>query len=111
MVEFTGRCAWTTPVPSMRTLYPAAMWPAVGSAVFMIAALICAPVQGGCACLTSAAIPAVIGQAMEVPDMNAVRLPVPMPTDPALTPGAETSGFGAESGLRGPPDVKLAASL
>src|SRR4029077_14665179 len=36
-------------------------------------------------------------------------VPVPIPADATLTPGAITSGFGAESGLRGPPDVKLAA--
>src|SRR4029077_16081970 len=37
-------------------------------------------------------------------------VPVPIPADATLTPGAITSGFGAESGFRGPPDVKLAAS-
>src|SRR5260370_15095229 len=56
-------------------------------------------------------MPAVSGQSMEVPGMNAARLPVPRAADQTLTPGAETSGFGAESGLRGPPDGKLAASL
>ena len=77
----------------------------------MIAALICTPVHVGWASFTSAAMPAVIGQAIEVPDMNTDPVPLPMPTEATLTPGAMTSGFGAESGFRGPPDVKVAASL
>ena len=82
-----------------------------GSAVFMIAALIWTPVQAGCSCFSRAAMPAVIGHAIDVPDMTAACAPVPMPTEATLTPGATTSGFGAESGLRGPPEVKPAANL
>src|SRR5258708_34766898 len=77
----------------------------------MIAALIWAPFQPGCCCLTSAAIPAVIGQAMEVPEITAGCEPVPIPAEATLTPGATTSGFGAGPGLRGPPAAKLAAFL
>jgi hypothetical protein len=43
--------------------------------------------------------------------MVAGWLPVPTPADATPTPGAITSGFGAESGFRGPPEVKLAATL
>src|SRR5438128_1122816 len=82
-----------------------------GSAVFMIAALICDPFQLGWACLTSAAMPAVIGHAIDVPERTDARLPLPMRADATLTPGAITSGFGAESGLRGPPEEKPATNL
>jgi hypothetical protein len=54
-------------------------------------------------------MPAVIGQAIDVPELKIDPVPVPIPADATLTPGAITSGFGAESGFRGPPDVKLAA--
>ena len=77
----------------------------------MIAALICRPVQPGWTCLTSAAMPAVIGQAIEVPEMTAPPVPVPTPAERTLRPGAITSGLGAESGLRGPPDEKLVVVL
>ena len=77
----------------------------------MIAALIWAPVHVGFFCLTSAATPAVIGHAMEVPEATSEPVPVPMPADVTLMPGAMTSGFGAESGFRGPPEVKDAAVL
>src|ERR1700730_1726783 len=82
-----------------------------GSAVFMIAALMRARFHDGWACLMRAAIPAVIGHAIEVPELTSASNPVPMPADATLTPGAITSGFGAESGFRGPPDEKLAAAL
>jgi hypothetical protein len=45
---------------------------------------------------------------MDVPETKTAPVPEPTPTDETLTPGAVTSGFGAESGLRGPPDEKLA---
>ncbi len=73
-------------------------------AVSTIAAFTCSGVQDGCAWSTSAAVPDVIGHDIEVPDMRVPSLPVPIAVDCTLTPGAVTSGFGAESTLRGPPD-------
>ena len=73
--------------------------------------MICKPFQPGCACLTRAATPAVIGVAIEVPDSTSPPVPVPMPAEVTLTPGAITSGLGAESGLRGPPEEKEAVVL
>ena len=64
--------------------------------------------QLGWACLTSAAIPAVCGEAIDVPDMTADRLPVPIPTEAMLTPGPVTSGLSQLSPERGPNEVKLA---
>src|SRR3954454_19788937 len=70
-----------------------------------MAALTCWLVQDGCACLTSAAVPAVMGGASVVPAPTSEPLPVPTPAEATLTPGAMTSGLGAESGLRGPPEL------
>jgi len=56
----------------------------------------------------SAATPDVCGAAIDVPDRTAAPLPVPMPVDRMLTPGAVTSGFSALSPVRGPADVKSA---
>ena len=43
--------------------------------------------------------------------LDAEPVPVPTPAEMTLRPGAITSGFGAESGLRGPPDEKLVVVL
>ena len=83
----------------------------LASAVFTSAALIWSPFHVGCACLTSAAVPDVIGQAIEVPDSTEPAVPPPTSADVTLTPGAVISGFAAESPTRGPPDVKLALCL
>ena len=61
--------------------------------------------------MTNAARPAVIGVAIDVPDATNPPVPVPMPAEVTLTPGAITSGLGAESGLRGPPEEKEAVVL
>jgi len=47
----------------------------------------------GCACLVSAATPAACGDAIDVPEIVAAPLPVPLPVDTMLTPGAVMSGF------------------
>ena len=78
-------------------------------AVLAMAALTCAGPQLGCVCRTSTATPEVIGAAIDVPDSTIPALPVPTPAERTLTPGAETSGFGAESPNLGPPDEKPAA--
>ena len=65
--------------------------------------------QSGCACFTSRAVPAVCGVAIEVPDSVSGPLPVPMPAEAMLTPGAVTCGFNALSPERGPADEKLAS--
>ncbi len=64
--------------------------------------------QDGCACFTSAATPATLGAAIEVPDIVAERLPVPIPTDASATPGAVRSGLSQLSPERGPNELKLA---
>src|SRR5215218_7747616 len=79
-----------------------------GSAVLMIAALMCATLQVGCAWRTSTAPPALCGEACEVPETVAAPFPVPLPVDTIDTPGAVTSGFRKLSPVRGPPEVKLA---
>jgi hypothetical protein len=56
-------------------------------------------------------MPAVIGQAIEVPESTSGPVPVPIPAERTLKPGAITSGLGAESGFRGPPDEKLVVVL
>ena len=63
------------------------------------------------ACATSAATPAMCGAAIEVPEMIAVPLPVPMPVEMMLTPGAVTSGLRSLSPMRGPPELKLAKPM
>ena len=75
----------------------------------MIAALIRAVLQSGCASVISAAEPAVAGEACEVPEIVAALKPVPTPADSTATPGAVTSGFTALSPLRWPPDVNDAS--
>src|SRR5262249_2230869 len=67
--------------------------------------------QSGCDCFTSAAIPAVCGAAIEVPDRIAASVPVPMPADAMLTPGAVTFGLRELSPVAGPNEVKLARAL
>jgi len=56
--------------------------------------------------MVSAALPATCGAAIEVPDMNTPWLPVPMPVENMLTPGAEISGFKWPSPPRGPAELK-----
>src|SRR5215470_15908221 len=77
----------------------------------MMAFLIVAADQAGCACRARAARPAVCGVAIEVPDMSTPAKPVPMPAERIDTPGAVTSGLRWASGLRGPSDEKLAIAL
>src|SRR5437879_11018015 len=64
--------------------------------------------QVGWAWRVSAATPATCGEAIEVPEIAAPALPVPMPVEMMLTPGAVTSGLRPLSPVRGPPEVKLA---
>src|SRR6266850_1100504 len=76
----------------------------------MSAALIASDDQPGWACFTSAAAPAVIGDAIDVPDMRVPCVPLPIAVDLTLTPGAMTSGLTALSTFRGPPEVNEAAT-
>ncbi len=48
---------------------------------------------------------------MEVPDSYVPPVPVPILVEKTFTPGADTFGFKAPSPLRGPPELKEAASL
>src|ERR1700756_485476 len=64
-----------------------------------------------CACTASAATPATCGVAMEVPDSYVPPVLVPMLVENTFTPGADKLGFRAPSRLRGPPELKEAASL
>src|ERR1041385_8565651 len=94
------------PAPELRVVYPATP---PGLAVLTIAAFQYSTFfQSGCACLTSAAMPVVCGVAIDVPDSITASVPVPIPAEAMLTPGAVTSGFSALSPGRGPNDEKLA---
>src|SRR5256886_17367623 len=64
--------------------------------------------HAGWACRVSAATPATCGEDIDVPESAAPALPVPMPVETMLTPGAVTSGLRPLSPVRGPPEVKLA---
>ncbi len=55
-----------------------------------------------------AATPATCGDAMDVPEIVAGRLPVPTPAETMLTPGAETDGLRPLSPERGPPEENVA---
>src|SRR6187455_2509033 len=78
----------------------AAGWP-----LLMIAALIASGFHFGCACCTSAATPATCGEAIDVPDRDSCRLPLPEKVEIVGLPGAEISGFSTLSPLRGPPEL------
>ena len=56
-------------------------------------------------------MPAVCGDAIDVPEMRTPSTPVPTPADKMATPGAMTSGFGASSPRRGPKLLKLAGAV
>ncbi len=81
-----------------------------GSAVFSIAAsqYFTLP-QFGCACLTSAAVPVTCGAAIEVPESLSAPMPVPIPAEKMLTPGAVMFGLRKLSPDLGPHDEKLAS--
>ncbi len=64
--------------------------------------------QSGCASLTSAASPVVCGAAIEVPESIRSPVPVPMPAEAMLTPGAVTFGLSELSPVAGPHELKLA---
>ena len=55
-------------------------------------------------------MPAVCGEAIDVPEITAKPFPVPTPAEKMLTPGAVTSGLSQLSPVRGPPEVKLAGA-
>src|SRR5215467_111924 len=55
-------------------------------------------------------MPEVCGAAIDVPDSTANVLPVPMPAEAMLTPGAVTSGLSQLSPVRGPPEVNDAGA-
>src|SRR5512141_1977584 len=80
----------------------------LASAVLPRAALTLSGVQVGCAWMTSAAEPVVMGAAIEVPDSVVPFQPDPTRVDRMFTPGAATSGRRALSPQRGPDEEKLA---
>src|SRR4051794_38539743 len=49
--------------------------------------------QSGCLDFTRAETPATSGDAIDVPEITSTLLPVPMPADAMVSPGAVTSGF------------------
>src|SRR5215467_16170326 len=55
-------------------------------------------------------MPAVCGDAIDVPEMTAKLLPVPLPAEKMLTPGAVTSGLSQLSPVRAPPEVNDAGA-
>ena len=59
----------------------------------MTAALSHTGVQVGCLDFTSAETPATSGEAIDVPEITSTLLPVPMPAEAMVSPGAVTSGF------------------
>ena len=70
----------------------------------------------GCAALTRAATPAVVGVAIDVPDSTSTSLPVPTPAEATVSPTAVTSGFTTPSSPRVPRElndesVSVSASL
>ena len=65
--------------------------------------------QLGCACLTSAASPVTCGAAIEVPESLSAPMPVPMPAEKMLTPGAVMFGLSALVPVAGPHELKLAS--
>src|SRR5262249_46036019 len=67
--------------------------------------------QPGCACRTSAAVPATCGEACEVPEIVAPPFVVPLPAETMLTPGAVMSGFSELSPSAGPNELKLASCV
>src|SRR5262245_25177516 len=71
----------------------------------MIAAFTCAGFHVGCAWIVSAAVPAMCGVAIEVPENVAAPLPLPMKLDTIASPGAEISGLSDASPMRGPPEL------
>ncbi|CAB4835591.1 unannotated protein [freshwater metagenome] len=72
-------------------------------AVAINAPLISAGDQDGCASATNAAIPAVCGLAIDVPDRTIAAVPLPTEAETTATPGAAMSGLSALS-ERGPFD-------
>src|SRR3954463_5882357 len=58
----------------------------------------------GCAWITSAAVPAMNGVAIEVPEKTTPWFPLPASVDVTASPGAAMSGFRSASTERGPPD-------
>ncbi len=59
----------------------------------MIAAFNCSVLQVGCTFFTRAAMPAVSGVAIDVPDSTTTPLPDPIFADATVSPGAVTSGL------------------
>ena len=80
-------------------------WP-----LLMIAALMSSGFHFGCACSTSAATPATCGEAIDVPDSDSCKLPLPRSVEMIGLPGAEISGFRLLSPLRGPPELNDASA-
>src|SRR5882757_7918516 len=74
----------------------------------MIADLTASGLHFGCACIVSAATPVMCGVAIDVPESTRVPLPVPIPAEMILVPGAVISGWRRASGVRGPLELKLA---
>ena len=59
----------------------------------MMAALMAAGDQVGCAWMTSAAVPVMCGDAIDVPETTRLSNPVPMPAETMVTPGRGDVGL------------------
>ena len=79
-----------------------------GSAVLTIAALMSRRFQSGWAWRTSAAAPALCGEAIEVPEMIVAAVAGPDAVDMIDTPGAGDVRLERAVTHRGPPELKLA---
>ncbi len=75
---------------------------------FCSSALIAAWLSFGCACRSSAAAPAVCGDAIEVPCRLRLPVPVPTPAETIETPGADRSGLNVEPPWPGPREENVA---
>ena len=73
--------------------------------MLIAAALTSSTVQPGCAWRISAVMPDVCGAAIEVPDITARSLPLPLATDAIVSPGAVRSGLTA--GPRTPRELNV----
>src|SRR5436305_6517816 len=102
MVRVAGK-GWTRPPPAR---VGDQLTTRAGSAVLTIAIRTSSTDQVECACSASAATPATCGAAIDVPEIVRAPLPVPMPVEVMLTPGAVMSGLRRPATRVTPPSSK-----